>query len=224
MSIAEKLTQIAENEQKVYDAGYDNAELDFWNSFTNNGYRTSYYYGFMTTDFSGKTIPEGLCKPSTRLHSMFYNYKGTEIPKGIDCSEFDISMSAAYHAQAMFQYSSYLTSIYDMGIPVQKSYANAFGSCKALETIEVLRSDENTVYSNTFSDCTSLQNLTIEGTIGQNGFNVSACPLTHESLMSIINATATIETAKTITLGSTNLAKLTDTEKAIATEKGWTLA
>ncbi len=31
-------------------------------------------------------------------------------------------------------------------------------------------------------------------------------------------------TTKTITLGATNLAKLSDTEKAIATDKGWTLA
>jgi hypothetical protein len=31
-------------------------------------------------------------------------------------------------------------------------------------------------------------------------------------------------TTYTLTLGSTNLAKLTDAEKAIATEKGWTLA
>ena len=32
------------------------------------------------------------------------------------------------------------------------------------------------------------------------------------------------DTAKTLTLGSTNLAKLTDEQKAIATNKNWTLA
>ena len=31
-------------------------------------------------------------------------------------------------------------------------------------------------------------------------------------------------TTYTVTLGATNLAKLTDAEKAIATQKGWTLA
>ena len=48
--------------------------------------------------------------------------------------------------------------------------------------------------------------------------------LTHDSLMSIINGLAVVETTQTLTLGTTNLAKLTDEEKAIATEKGWTLA
>ena len=47
--------------------------------------------------------------------------------------------------------------------------------------------------------------------------------LTHDSLMSIINNLAEVSTTQTLTLGSTNLNKLTADEKAIATNKGWTL-
>ena len=43
-------------------------------------------------------------------------------------------------------------------------------------------------------------------------------------MVSMFNNLATIGTTKTITLGATNLAKLTEGEKAIATGKGWTLA
>ena len=48
--------------------------------------------------------------------------------------------------------------------------------------------------------------------------------LTHDSIMVIINGLQTVTTTQTLTLGSTNLAKLTDEEKKIATDKGWTLA
>lgn len=50
--------------------------------------------------------------------------------------------------------------------------------------------------------------------------------LEHESIVALLEnlKDLTGETAKTITLGSTNLAKLTDEEKAIATNKNWTLA
>jgi hypothetical protein len=49
--------------------------------------------------------------------------------------------------------------------------------------------------------------------------------LTHQSLLNILNSLVPQEGAtKTLTLGSDNLAKLTDEEKAIATDKGWTLA
>lgn len=47
--------------------------------------------------------------------------------------------------------------------------------------------------------------------------------LSHDSLMVIINGLQTVE-GKTLTLGAENLAKLTDEEKKIATDKGWTIA
>lgn len=47
--------------------------------------------------------------------------------------------------------------------------------------------------------------------------------ISHESLIYIINNAKTV-TDKTLTLGAVNLAKLTDAEKKVATDKGWTLA
>jgi hypothetical protein len=41
--------------------------------------------------------------------------------------------------------------------------------------------------------------------------------------MSIINNLMTVTSTKTLTLGATNLAKLTADEVAIATNKGWTV-
>lgn len=53
---------------------------------------------------------------------------------------------------------------------------------------------------------------------------VNGCPkLTLESLLSLLNALADGVTDKTCTLGAKNLAKLSETQKAIATSKGWTL-
>ena len=45
-----------------------------------------------------------------------------------------------------------------------------------------------------------------------------------ELFVGLFKSLATITTTKTITLGSTLLAKLTDEDKKIATDKGWTLA
>ena len=59
--------------------------------------------------------------------------------------------------------------------------------------------------------------------------NLSGCnKLTHESLMNVINnlydiASIGVQPQK-LQLGSTNLAKLTDEEKAIATNKGWSIS
>ena len=56
-------------------------------------------------------------------------------------------------------------------------------------------------------------------------FSLSGCnQLTHDSLMVFINGLQTVTNTQKLTLGSTNLAKLTEADKKIATDKGWTLA
>ena len=77
---------------------------------------------------------------------------------------------------------------------------------------------------NCFSNCTALKTIT-----GNPNFKVSlsmsACTkLTHDSIMVIINGLQTVTSSQTLTLGTENLAKLTEADKKIATDKGWTLA
>ena len=98
-----------------------------------------------------------------------------------------------------------------------------FGYNRALVCIDCLQVSEKTTFDNPFEGSEYLKNLTISGTIGQNGFDVSVCPLTRESLLSILNALKEGVSDRTVTLGEANLAKLTDSEKSIATDKGWML-
>lgn len=46
MSIPEKLTQIAENQQKVYDAGKAKEQNEFWEALQDGGNRSHYMYAF----------------------------------------------------------------------------------------------------------------------------------------------------------------------------------
>ena len=100
-----------------------------------------------------------------------------------------------------------------------------------------------------FNNCINTIRLTLPNGFGQNATNteccfygciyltditgnpnfkvsldLSPCPLTHDSIMVVINGLQTVTETQTLTLGSTNLAQLTDEEKQIATDKGWTLA
>lgn len=74
-----------------------------------------------------------------------------------------------------------------------------------------------------FGRCFALKNIT--GAIRfPVSFDLSGCTkLTHDSLMNVVDGLVEVE-GKTLRLGTDNLAKLTDEEKAIATGKGWTLA
>ena len=69
------------------------------------------------------------------------------------------------------------------------------------------------------SGLSALENITIEGEIANSISFSYSNKLTHDSLMSVINALAIVETTKTLTLHADSKALLTDAEKAIATEK-----
>lgn len=131
---------------------------------------------------------------------------------------------------AMFNGCSALTSILQLSTSNGTNFNGMFSVCTALTTISLLNmsSMSGTSCINMFYNCTALENVTFDGTIPVRGNIIvfSTCPnLTVESLMSFINALTNMsDTATyTITIGSTNLAKLTEEQIQIATDKRITL-
>lgn len=103
-----------------------------------------------------------------------------------------------------------------------------FYNCSKLVTIDGVldfSKNANTYISQLFYNCTALKNVNFAGVlpIKKNCTNAfaTASALTVESLMSIINAmkNTSSSTTYTVTIGSTNLAKLTEEQIAIATAK-----
>lgn len=99
-------------------------------------------------------------------------------------------------------------------------------NCTALEMISLPTSVKSINNSNSFSGCTAVTNINI----GKN-WNFAANfsftnILTHDSMVAMFEnlADLTGQTAKTLTLGETNLARLSEEEKVIATSKNWVLA
>lgn len=117
-----------------------------------------------------------------------------------------------------------------LNTPLVISFASCFSGCRKLHTIEGVDFSSARAVKYAFANCPELVNLTFNGVIKVTDLDLSSCTkLTHDSLMSAINALLDHKTAGTsgtfkLILGTTNLAKLTDAEKAIATQRGWTLA
>ena len=134
---------------------------------------------------------------------------------------------AITHATYMFGYSlvTEIEQTLDFST-ITTTVANTFTGSK-VKTARIKLS-EAVAANNMFQNSSELTNLIIEGTIGKNGFNFQWSPLSHDSLMSIINALAdktgdTSGTTWTVTIGAENLAKLTTEEIGIADAKGWDL-
>ncbi len=195
MSIAEKLTTVAENQQRVYDAG-KKAEYDaFWDVYQSNGQPRNYSNRF--TQWS-----DAIYKP-----------------------KYPIIVYENGSCLSCFNNATITDTLVDITFQKGCDVRYFFSNCSKLETVRKIICDKTANVGSLFTNCSSLKNVTFEGEIGY-GFSVSSSTvITHDSLMSIINALETKTSGThTMTFGTDNLAKLTDAEKAIATQKGWTLA
>lgn len=116
-------------------------------------------------------------------------------------------------------------SLTNLSIPNCTSIdSSAFQGCSNLTTITLPNCTSIGVYA--FQSCFKLTYVDLGDNFNANNLNLSSSTeYTVETLVNILNSLKdrTSETAYTLTLGTTNLAKLTDEEKAIATNKNWIL-
>lgn len=156
-------------------------------------------------------------KPSCNY--LFYYYKGTNLDNILKSLDFSKVTSMSY----MFSDCSNLTSIPLLDTSKVTNMSDMFAYCYKLTSIPLLDTSKVTDMTGMFSSCYNLKEIHMTGM--KTSFDISASTkFTESALVEILNNLATVTSTKTLTMRSTNLAKLTDEEKAIATNKGWTLA
>jgi hypothetical protein len=233
MSIAGKLQTIAENEQRVYDAGKTEgieegkqAEYDrFWTTHLSKAQDGIYAYAGKGWDDETFNPPRGTVIQPTYAYGMFFCTSITDLAALCEEKEITLDFSKSTNFTQTFYGSgnARLTRIGVVDTTNSAGLSQPFRGQSNLHTIDklILKADGTQTFTDMFRQCSYLVNIVIEGTIGQNGFDASPCTrLSHDSLMSILNAARNC----TIILGTTNLEKLSVAEKAGATEKGVTLA
>lgn len=122
-----------------------------------------------------------------------------------------------------------LTTISLPELPNVTSMYFCFEGCALLTSISLPELPNVEIMNSCFSHCYSLESLTI-GAMGtsltnlSNWYLSSCTKLSVDSLVNVLNALPTFaDGSHTCTIGSTNLAKLSAEQIAIATAKNWTL-
>ena len=213
MSIAEKLQTIAQNEQRVYNAGYEKGKSDggdtetaynqgleegkqaeydrFWDNYQQNGKRTDY-----TNAFSGNGWNENTLKPKYDVIPIqtVNMFRGNVMEVNISDFLKEQGVKLDFSKATVLSETLLYSSITGVGVVDARNAANlnyAFSRSTGLETIRLLILKDNgsqTFSTNTFIACPNLKNITIQGVIGQNFYIQDSPLLTIESMKSIINA------------------------------------
>ena len=249
MSIAEKLQAVAENQQKVYDAGFTagqaaggdtdaafqegfdagkQAEYDtFWDAFQQNGNRTDY-----RCSFGGWTEqmfkPKYDIRPTIGTDYMFaYSFvDGIDLVKVLEECGVVLDTSQA----AGFNYFVYCSGMSHLPVLDTRNalWATNLAYNSSVETIDkiILREDGSQIVSSMITACPYLKNLVIEGVIGNDMDISGSWQLTKASIESIINALSDTVSGKILQISkrAVNNAFTTDEWNALrATKPNWTI-
>lgn len=183
-----------ENTLNGTDTGGKSYYDEFWDFYQQNGNRTDYQYG----GFAGVGWTDETYKPKYPVkpiygYGMYTGCRMTNI--------LDIDTSKATSITNLFYVCRFLERVGIISAVSSSDATNVFSYCAELKTIDKFIVTEQLPYSNAFFNCTSLENLTIEGVIGQDGFDVQwSTKLSNESIISIINALSTTASGKSVTL------------------------
>ena len=174
-------------------------------------------YGVFYQCTSLTSVPLFDTSKVTNMGSMFSGCSSlTSIPQ--------LDTSKVTNMSSMFQNCNSLTSVPLFDTSNVTDMPFMFSGCSSLASVPLFDTSKVTNMFFMFQNCNSL--TTLGGFLNlKTNLGISNSPnLTHDSLMNVINKAADVtSSSKTLTLGATNLSKLTDAEKAIATNKGWVL-
>lgn len=195
MSIAEKLTTIAENEQKVFDAGKKKSYDEFEDNYTESGTQTVCDYMYAGRGWNANTFkPKNKLTP-TSAHRMFayhnrqanWNYPEYDLPT--DMFDFSKVTDASY----MFQNARLVTVDVDLSSATNLDYCfNGANGGRIRHLFVKIISKAN--FISTFTYLTQLQTFRLkEGSVIQhNYFDIrQSTKLDKESFVSIVNALST---------------------------------
>lgn len=152
---------------------------------------------------------------ATDMSSMFYNCTNlTSIPA--------LNTPVVNNMSQMFSGCTHLTTIPKLDTSSVTDMSYMFYNCTNLTTIPELDVSSVTNMDNIFYNCSNLTEIHMKGI--KEGFDIHYSTLfTREALVEILNNLAKLSFSRALTMGPTNLAKLTEEDKKIATDKGWRL-
>lgn len=157
----------------------------------------------------------------TSMSRMFYNCKKLT---SLDVSNFDTSKVTTM--ESMFSYCWDLTNINISNFNTSNvtNMSRMFFYSNYIKTIKGTIDMQNVTSARDMLEyCSALEEVHIHN-LGVDLKLSNSYKITHDCLVELINNLQTVTSTKTLKLGSTNLAKLSDAEKQVATNKGWTLA
>lgn len=236
MTPSDKLTQIAENIPKVFEAGKKDEYDAFWDAFQDGGKRTGYSYAFTTRFWNKNTFNPKYPIAPTQATYMFQNFNNNlewaTRKNRMDMSNFEFDFSDLTDASYLFHNARVENIFCDLSNATKIFYA--FGSPQngSIDKLTIRISEKCTNFDYAFHYQTYTETLlfTDDSIIAASISFQWSESLSRASIESIINALSDSVTGKTLTLSKHAIPKAfgsADSEawqQLIASKPNWTIS
>lgn len=216
--------------EAAYNEGVEagrKAEYDaFWDAYQKNGNQTNYSYAFAGFGWEKTFKPKYNIRPKHATGMFIQNGLQKDLVTHLENLNVTLDLSQAQNMDSIF-YNAYFTRIGVVDATRCGNLSASFSYCNNLTKIDKIIVNENCTYSNVFSGCDKLENLTFEGVIAKNGLNFKwSTKLSKASITSVINCLSTTTSGLTVTFSKTaKETAFTASEWAMlaATRPNWTI-
>ena len=239
-SIADKLEQIARNEQLIYNAGVEKGKAEvsegiyeeafeagkkseydaFWDVYQNYGDKSNYNMAFAGVGWKKENFkPKYDIKPTNAQYMFRYSQINADLVEILENQGVVLDFSNVTNTDRIFADAQFThIGIVDLSnvVAVNSTFANGSADYD-LETIDkiILKDDGSNTFSSAFTNLNALKNITFEGVIGKNGISFQwSKSLSRNSIVNIVSCLSTETSGLSITLSenAVNKAFATNTD------------
>lgn len=160
-------------------------------------------------------IPPLNTQKAITMNRMFNNYKGQTF-------SWTINTDNVIDFELMFDSASYIEEVKFTSTSNATTFYRTFIYCSNLKTVSTLDLSNCENAERMFDSCGKLENISFVPETIKISIAIPSAKLTAESVQSIVNGLATVETAQTLTLHANT--KILQSQVDSANAKGWTIA
>lgn len=216
MSIAEKLVKIAENEQKVYDAGAKSEYDRFWDTYQKENARMGAYM------FAGAAWTDELLKlkydvvPTNAIGMFMWAMNLVDVAGCFEKAGVKLDTSNCTDFTNFANSAMKIKRFPPLDLSKARIVSNMFSYCYALKELKLINSIKTVSYNNgTFIDARSLTDLEITGEIGQS-INLKWSPLNKASIVNVLSILSPEVTEQSATFKKTAVDSAFETSSGAA--------
>lgn len=241
-SLNEEIEKLEEQKLEEYEKGKaDGAKSEydsFWDSYQMNGEREAYHYAFAGMGWNDETFKpkyDIVCKDSSSY--AFSYFQGTDLAKLLEDCGVTLNTREAKTMQNFYANSAITRApVTDVSL-VPQQISSLFYRSYDLKKVDKLIVGENSVIVSSFNNCSSLTDIIFEGVLANNGINMQWCPLSLESITSLVNVLSETTNGLSITLSASAVNKAFETADGlsdgvssekwlslVATKSNWTIS